>query len=240
MNISSLEIEVYFDWKEQLTPKLIFSDLYQITSQLDRLFGRNKTWYLPGHTRKEAILYPVFDDQAPTDKALCEFESSYKKNFPFIGKQIWDGESDDLSCSIFYQNYRVEQLGKTKISLNLNIKESEFQFPLLVEFVRFLISSRCYSYIAVEANRYTANKKKVFPDRLGAGCMIYLPTEIDTTSVPMATELLPIPDKAGNVGTLIIATKDIFDIDNKEHINKSNDIEICLRDLQLLPLIAEI
>nr|WP_277749764.1 Imm52 family immunity protein [Photorhabdus laumondii] len=39
---------------------------------------------------------------------------------------------------------------------------------------------------------------------------------------------------------MIITTKDIFDIKNQKHINKANDIEICLRDLQILPLMTEL
>nr|WP_274539930.1 Imm52 family immunity protein [Xenorhabdus mauleonii] len=48
------------------------------------------------------------------------------------------------------------------------------------------------------------------------------------------------PDKEDRVGSLIITTKEVFDIENKEHINKANDIEICLRDLQFLPLLREV
>ncbi|WP_334223452.1 immunity 52 family protein [Photorhabdus bodei] len=92
----------------------------------------------------------------------------------------------------------------------------------------------------IETNNYRIKRKQVFPDRLSAGWMLYLPIEIDPTLVPMAEEIIPVSDKNDKKGSLIITTKDIFDIENQKHINKANDIEICLRDLQILPLMTEL
>jgi hypothetical protein len=41
-------------------------------------------------------------------------------------------------------------------------------------------------------------------------------------------------------GTLIISTEEVFDGNKKEHIEKSNDIEIKLLDLGCLPLMTEL
>ncbi len=87
---------------------------------------------------------------------------------------------------------------------------------------------------------YSLKQKQVFPDRVCSGWMLYLPIEIDPNLVPMAEEIISISDKNDKKGSLIITTKDIFDIENQEHINKANDIEICLRDLQILPLMTEL
>ncbi|NRN31045.1 hypothetical protein HHJ84_23670, partial [Photorhabdus heterorhabditis subsp. aluminescens] len=42
------------------------------------------------------------------------------------------------------------------------------------------------------------------------------------------------------VGTLIVTKKDIFDGRNQDDIDKSNDVEIQLVNLGLLPLITEV
>ncbi|MDC9595092.1 immunity 52 family protein [Xenorhabdus sp. IM139775] len=241
MTTLSLEIRLYFDWKEPLTPKIALADLHKITQQINTLFvDHHKTWYLPGNTRQEALLHIAFDTQGATEKAIKEFEKDYTENDPMVIKGIWDGEDDGHSCSIYYQNYRRDQLGQTEITLNISIGEKEFQLSRLIEFIKDLISSRNLPYILVEANGYSLYGKQVFPDRLSAGWMLYLPTEIDSALLTMAEEIIFVSDKNDKKGSLIITTKDIFDIENQEHINKANDIEICLRDLQLLPLISEI
>ncbi|RAX01156.1 MULTISPECIES: Imm52 family immunity protein [unclassified Photorhabdus] len=240
MTILSLEIELYFDWKESLTPQIALTDLYKITQQTDQFFGHHKTWYLTGYTRNEALKHPVFEKQHPTEKAVQEFEKSYKKNFPFIGKKIWDGEVDDLACSLFYENYRSNKLGQTNITIRLNIDEKEFQFSRLIDFITFLVFSRNTPYIMVETNGYTLKRNQVFPDRLSAGWMIYLPFVMDPSLLPMADEILPIANDKEQLGTLIITKKGIFDGENQDDIDKANDVEIQLVNLGLLPLITEV
>ncbi|OTA18707.1 hypothetical protein Xbed_03060 [Xenorhabdus beddingii] len=241
MVIISPRIKLYSDWKEPLTPKIVLTDLHRITQQVNQFFGRKKVWYLPGDSRKQALEHLAFNEQGATDKIIQIFEQEYKDEYPFIGKSIWDGEdNDDLTCSISYHNYRRDRLGQTEVSINLNIEEKEFQFYHLMEFVNFLVSNRNLPYIMVETRGYRIKRKQVFPDRLSAGWMLYLPIEIDPALVPMAEEIIPVSDKNSEKGSLIITTKDIFDIENQAHINKANDIEICLRDLQILPLISEI
>ncbi|MGV7963065.1 Imm52 family immunity protein [Photorhabdus tasmaniensis] len=240
MAILSTKIKLYFDLKKPLTPQVILTDLYRITQQIDHFFGCHKTWYLTGHTRKEALEHPVFEKQHPTEKAVQEFEKSYKKNFPFIGKKIWDGEVDDLACSLFYENYRSDKLGKTKVTINLNIDEKEFQFSRLIDFITFLVFSRNAPYIIVETNGYTLKRNQVFPDRLSVGWMIYLPTVIEPSLLPMAKEILPVSNDKEPLGTLIITKKGIFDGENQDDIDKANDIEIQLVNLGLLPLMTEI
>ncbi|OCA55629.1 Imm52 family immunity protein [Photorhabdus namnaonensis] len=240
MNILSLKIKLYFDWKESLTPQVALADLYKITQQIDQLFGRQKNWYLTGHTRKEALEHLVFEGGHPTEKAVQVFEESYKEDFPFIGKKIWDGEVDDLACSLFYENYRRDKLEQTNITIRLNIDEKEFQFSRLIDFITFLILSRNAPYIMVETNGYTLKRNQVFPDRLSAGWMIYLPFVIDPALLPMAAEILPITNDKEQLGTLIITKQGIFDGENQDDIDKANDVEIQLLNLGLLPLITEV
>ncbi|MCC8459968.1 Imm52 family immunity protein [Photorhabdus aegyptia] len=240
MTTLSLNMKLYTDWKEPLTPTIVLTDLYKITQQIDIFFGRHKIWYLPGDIRQESLQHIAFDQQGETKEAIKEFEEDYTEENPIIIKGIWDGEDDDHSCSICYMNYRRDRLGQTQIDFHISIEENEFRLSRLINFINFLISTHSAPHIMIENNTYRIKRKHVFPDRLSAGWMLYLPIEIDPTLAPMAEEIMPVSDKNDKKGSLIITTKDIFDIDNQKHINKANDIEICLRDLQILPLITEI
>ncbi|MBD2781620.1 hypothetical protein [Xenorhabdus szentirmaii] len=240
MTVLALNIEVYTDWKVPLTPEIAVNDTYEIVKQLDILFGDSKVWYLPGNTQEESLTRIAFDQQGITQEAINYFKEDYTEEFPMVTAGVWDGNDSSEGCAILYQSYRINQLGQTKIELNISIKEKDFLLAKLVDFIKFLVVSHNSPSVMIENGQYSLKLNHVFPDRLSAGWMLYLPTEIDPALVPMVEESLSISDKEGQIGTLIVTTKEIFDIENKEHINKANDIEICLRDLQLLPLLSEI
>ncbi len=61
MTTLSLNMKLYTDWKEPLTPTIVLTDLYKITQQIDIFFGRHKTWYLPGDIRQESLQHIAFD-----------------------------------------------------------------------------------------------------------------------------------------------------------------------------------
>ncbi|PHM51656.1 hypothetical protein [Xenorhabdus hominickii] len=140
MTILSLNIEVYSDWKEPLTPKIAVNDTYEIAKQIDGLFGYPKTWYLSGDTLEEALIRVAFDQQGITEDAINEFEEGYTEDYPMVISGVWDGKNNTEGCAIFYHNYRMNQLGQTKIEINISIKEKEFQFPKLIDFIKFLVS----------------------------------------------------------------------------------------------------
>ncbi|MGJ0624048.1 immunity 52 family protein [Xenorhabdus bovienii] len=240
MKILPLRITIYSNFFEQVTPQSTIENLDKVIRHIDQFFGRKKIWYLTGDSREQALEKVAFNKQGGTKEAIKEFEKEYTSEMPLIAQAIWDGEDGKMTSGIQCHNFVNGDYNKVKISLSLNIKENEYKFPQLVDFIKKLAFSYCAAYILIETRGYTLKDNNVFPDRLSAGWMLYLPTEIDPALIPLTEEILPIPDKKNNIGTLIITTKDIFDIENKEHINKANDIEICLRDLGLLPLISEV
>ncbi|PHM37588.1 hypothetical protein Xmau_03805 [Xenorhabdus mauleonii] len=240
MKILPLRITIYGHFSEPVTPESTIENLDNVLKYIDQFFGRKKIWYLTGDSREQALERIAFNEQGATKEAIKEFEKEYTSEQPLIVQAIWDGEEGKLSSGIQCHNFVNGDYNKTKISLSLNTNEHEYQFPQLIELIKKLAFSYCSAYILIETRGYTLKDKNVFPDRLSAGWMLYLPTVIEPVLVPMAEEILSIPDKEDRVGSLIVTTKEVFDIENKEHINKANDIEICLRDLQLLPLLREV
>ncbi|OCQ52613.1 hypothetical protein Ppb6_02187 [Photorhabdus australis subsp. thailandensis] len=106
--------------------------------------------------------------------------------------------------------------------------------------VKHLATSRDFPYIQVETNGYILKGKQVFPDRLSVGWMLYQPRIIDKSYLPMAEDVLPVHQNNEQIGTLIVTKKGIFDGRNQDDIDKSNDVEIQLVNLGLLPLITEV
>ncbi|NWC11523.1 immunity 52 family protein [Pseudomonas agarici] len=71
-----------------------------------------------------------------------------------------------------------------------------------------------------------------FPHRKCLGWMAFVPKIVTAEQLPLAAELINIPKK----GTIIVAVNDPFDLTNMAHIRRTNEIEMDMVDLDLLPL----
>ncbi len=240
MAIIRMEINVRYEQQKTITTNTALMDLFHITQQIDIFFRKKKTWFLKGYSRKEALKHIVFDEQGPTKGAVSYFEKSYKKDFPSLIEGIWDGEKDELSSSVSYNKLSTKGPNWVRLELNLKIDSSQLDISRLIEFVKYLVTSRDLPYIQVETNEYTLRDKQVFPDRLSVGWMLYQPCIIDKSYLPMVEDVLPVHQNNEQIGTLIVTKKGIFDGRNQDDIDKSNDVEIQLLNLGLLPLITEV
>ncbi|AYA39115.1 immunity 52 family protein [Xenorhabdus nematophila] len=243
MTIIFPRIELFYDVKEAITPKLALEDTYQIMEQINKLSHSSSGWHLPGYDLKEIQENNVFNEHGFTEYAIKQFEESYEEDIKTIIKTLFDVGGDvELKNSIRYSssNFDPARLGETRISISLSLKKEQFNFLQFIDFIKSLISKRHAPLIMIDVRGYSLKQKQVFPDRVYAGWMLYLPTEIAPELVAKAEEIFSVPDKEGKAGTLVITTKNIFDIENQDDIDRANDIEICLRDLGLLPLISEV
>ncbi|HDT2096864.1 TPA: immunity 52 family protein [Enterobacter roggenkampii] len=70
--------------------------------------------------------------------------------------------------------------------------------------------------------------------------MLFIPAVLLPNLIPEAARVVPVIKNDKQIGTIVVSTEDVFDGNNKEHIAKSNDIEIRLLDLGVLPLVTEL
>lgn len=68
-----------------------------------------------------------------------------------------------------------------------------------------------------------------FPHRQCLGWMAYVPKMVTKEQLPLAADIAP-----AKGGSIIIATQEPFDLANKEHIKRANQIEMDMNDLGLL------
>ncbi|MCT8271647.1 Imm52 family immunity protein [Xanthomonas translucens] len=68
-----------------------------------------------------------------------------------------------------------------------------------------------------------------FQHRQCLGWMAYVPKVVTKEQLPLAADILP-----ANGGSIIVATQEPFDLSNKEHIKRANQIEMDMNDLGLL------
>lgn len=71
-----------------------------------------------------------------------------------------------------------------------------------------------------------------FPHRKCLGWMGFVPQVVTAEQLPLAAELVPVPGK----GTVIVAVNEPFDLNNMQHIQRANQIEMDMVDHDLLPV----
>ncbi|MCK7463530.1 immunity 52 family protein [Enterobacter roggenkampii] len=124
--------------------------------------------------------------------------------------------------------------------MSVTCNEEEIDETKIIEFIMSLICNKKHVYASINTNGYWNNSNNVFPDRIPVGWMIYIPAIILAELIPQAARVVPVMDGEKKKGTIAVSTEEIFDGNNKEYIGKSNDLEIKLLDLGLLPLMTEL
>lgn len=254
----NFRIEKAFGNNEPIKPLELAVLFQNITKQLDVLLGTKKSWYEQGCSRKQALQYKMFTDIGASEDILTRWERKYKKDYPNWTAGIWDGGPDEDSAGVdCYTSYSSTHRRKNPLNLVVSFvmekNKTTFNVDRMIDFLSFLLhSSDNCTYACVESggysfaeiihkeNGYDEVYKKVFPDRISCGWMLYIPHVLLPELIPEAARVVPVMDGEKQKGTIIVSTEEIFDGNNKEHIGKANDIEIKLLDLGLLPLMTEL
>lgn len=215
-------------------------ELYNRTLSVEKLFGKNKVWYEKGYSKKQALQYIVFSGSMASQDIVDKWSVRCKKDYPLLIEGVWDGENDNSICSINYMRKHVNNPAKTNIEISLTGSEREVTTEKMIVFFKEVINDKFDAYAFIHTNGYWFNEHNVFPDRICAGWMIYIPHIINDSLIPEAAKIVPVMLQDKQKGTIIVSIGEIFDGTNKEHIAKANDIEIRLLDLGLLPLMTEL
>lgn len=254
----NFRIEQEFGNSEPIKPLELAVLFQDISKHLDVLLGTKKTWYEQGYSRKQALQYKIFTDFGVSEETLARWEKKYKKDYPNWTAGIWDGGPDEDSAGIdCYASYSstLRRKNPLKLIVSFVIEQNKtiFSVDKMIGFLNSLLhlSDNCthacvesggYSFAEIipKKNGYDEVYKKVFPDRISCGWMLYIPHVLLPELIPEAARVVPVMDGEKQKGTIIVSTEEIFDGNNKEHIGKANVIEIKLLDLGLLPLMTEL
>lgn len=254
----NFRIEKEFGCGEPIKPMELAVLFQRITKKLDELLGTKKSWYEQGYSRRQALQHNVFIEHGVSEDVLARWEKKYKKDYPNWTTGIWDGGSDEDSAGIdCYPSYSSTHRRKNPLNLVITfvveLNQTTVNVERMIDFLNFLLHSNdnctyscvesggySFSEIIPKENGYDEVYKKVFPDRISCGWMLYIPAVIMPELIPEAARIIPVMDGEKQNGTIVVSTEEIFDGNNKEHIGKANDIEIKLLDLGLLPLMTEL
>jgi len=254
----NFRIEQEFGCSEPIKPAELAALFLGVSKQLDVLLGTKKSWYEQGYSRNQALQHKLFTDSGVSEEVLNRWRKKYKKDYPHWTSGIWDGELDEDSAGIdCYPSYSSTLRRKNPlnmvISFVIELNQTTFNAENMIDFLTFLLSLNNYcTYSYVESGGYSFPEvipkkdgyheiyKKVFPDRISCGWMLYIPAVLVPELIPEAARVVPVMQGNIQKGTIIVSTEEVFDGRNKEHISKANDIEIKLLDLGLLPLMTEL
>lgn len=239
----NVDLSINFNFRAN-TDDIHFDDIVEhfnfFLNEIGSLLPTQPVWYETGYSRKQALEHLAFDKSGITEKTCQKWFKRYKKDTPLFVESIWDGGDDDSSNGISYRKMFFDERNRVAVNAELNIPLSKVNVLAVFSLIsNVAIKFRC-SHISLETKGYTFHERNVFPDRLSVGWMLFLPHIIMPGLIPEAAKIVPVIGNDKQVGTIVVSTEDIFDGNNKEHIAKSNDIEIKLLDLSLLPLLTEL
>jgi hypothetical protein len=197
-----------------------------------------ENWYPPAATRKKSLAHAAFDHNGPTAAALelLRLRDDRAKTNTYRRTGVWSGKEKGRGGS-FSVSFSCDPCNRTSL-LYLQFDEVDAldDWRAMQNFMLGLLAIwPAASSIQVGPLIYYTTHQ-VFPERPGAGWMLYLPAAVTREELPEAAELLPVIDGGTQKGTIIVSVVDgPFSIGNPEHIKIANGIEVRLADQDLLP-----
>lgn len=234
---------VGFDFRctdDEINFNQIINHFKKIINLIDDVLQLEKTWYEKGGSRESALTHVAFSNGFFSENTYNKWAKIFEDEYPVFLNGVWDAGDDACSCGISYRKMFFGEGNRAAVELSIVPCIDSFGCDDLVRFISHLTNEFNCSYINVESKGYSVFKRQVFPDRLSAGWMLFLPHVILPELIPEAARVVPVISGDAQKGTIIVSTEDIFDGSNDKHIAKANDIEIRLLDLGLLPLMTEL
>lgn len=219
--------------------------LWPVVDALSRKDQRLVEWYLKADTEEEARLYRMYDGPGiPSTAVLAVLAQRYEKKIdrPKVFG-FWNGHVDEADRATVKLAIDSKTLpGEIEVAMP---RPSESAANLgsyagVAEIVGEIVATYNPIYVSISAREYFP--KQVFDDKPGVGWMLYLPKTLTVQQVPEARALIPVPEAGRKqTGTIIVSVTDaVFSVDNPEHVEIANRIEIRLVDQDLLPRYSDI
>jgi hypothetical protein len=234
-----LEIDASFPtWTQLPSIEDHYTDVWKLAKVLETLGLPLDQWFPPADTEANSLLNKAFTERGPSTAALAMAKAdsdNLATDLRTLG--VWNGTEDDGAIA-YTATYNT---GPFPSTLNFSSKEVVLLrgHSNVIKLAQAIVGIWKPMVIQVAPGGYL--EKSVFPDRPGAGWMLYLPITIDAHQVPEAADVIKIMDDKGNSrqGSLIVTVTEPFDIKNPQHIKKANAIETRLVDQDLLPAYSD-
>ena len=233
----NLVFEIYFNPKKYLSLLTCIEQINSILKIQHQYLVKRQDWYLCGTSKKKSSIYKMFDKDGVTEIGLKKMTQRYNKGNGYFSLPIWDKETEQASLQYILSE---ESFGQSfKVYVMIDFRSLEITLDDVQKFCLALSEQFDDAYIVV--NNDYSDDKMVFPDRLSASWMIYLPkVQLSHNMVPQAFDVINVIDHEGHaVGSLVVTVSHFFDDMNTDDIKAVNSVDIKLRELGLLPLYAD-
>ncbi|MDN4055963.1 Imm52 family immunity protein [Massilia sp. YIM B02763] len=212
-------------------------DLWTLAKSLRDIGFPLDEWHPPANTLEQSLRNPAFTDAGPSTAALAMAKAdrdNHDSDLRNLG--VWNGKDNNGGGAIYTVMHCT---GAIPSHLHFRCEEvkSLRDYRNVIKLIQGIVMLWKPMLVQIAHAEYDS----VFPDRPGAGWMLYLPFKIDSQQVPEAAQIITIMDDAGKkqFGTLIVTVEETFDMENEEHVKRANAIETRLVDQDLLPTNAE-
>ena len=230
--------EIYFNPKKYLSLLTCIEQINGILKIQHQYLVKRQDWYLCATSKKKASIYKMFDKDGVTEIGLKKMTQRYNKEKDCFSLAIWDKKTEQGSLLYMLSD---EGSGQSfKVHINIVFRSLEITLDDVQKFCLALSEHFDDAYITVN-NNYSEDKM-VFPDRLSAAWMIYLPkVQLSHNIVPQAFDVISPTDHEGHAaGSLVVTVPHFFDNRNTDDIKAVRRVDIKLHELDLLPLYADL
>src|ERR1700744_2012390 len=184
-------------------------ELWKVATLLAPLDFPIDDWYPPADTPEHSLLNPAFDknDFTPAALAALRAEKQEHETPELRSFGVWNGKEGD--GGIVFESTPSVMRGNPLCSFKLQSKRvsSLCDSKQVLRLIRGLLEIWPASAVEVGPYKYFS-MQQLFPNRPGAGWMLYLPRVLSVNQVPEARSLIPVMEGKKQTGTIIVSVID--------------------------------
>ncbi|WGL28087.1 Imm52 family immunity protein [Pectobacterium brasiliense] len=204
-------------------------------SNLDSTYrGETVDWFLSGKTKKSAMNKCIVHKGLLTENALFLMKKDLK-NHPLVAKTLWSENGNQIIA----RNYLCSSIDNFWFKFLL-VKENANNAKKIMSMLTEMINKIGPHIITLETNDYSLENRKVFPDRIPVGWLMYIDSVYGEGAFDLGDRAIDVKKSGESIGTLFLSKKGLFDGENEQDIQAANDLEILLAAHDVLPLYKDI
>lgn len=226
------------------TPEIVFTDVSQQLHDILNIYQQhidfNAHWYPTRSTAKGKPKALIYSPEGFTEYGLKKIARACKQIEKNGDVLFHFADSQKLSnCNMMsyvgYKAIKGRRASKSSVSFFFTLAENRQTINLMTSLIAGLAEKFSQCYITINFYGYS-HSLYLFPPRVNASLMVYIPSPLQKSDYPQAHQLIPINKDAKHVGTVIVLLDHFPDEKNIEDVKTIYSVELKLREADLLPM----
>lgn len=244
MNIIQFNVDLHLPRVQEIIFTDVNQQLQDVLNVYQQHIDPNAHWYPTRSTAKgkpKALIYSPEGFTEYGQKKIARACKQIEKNgdvlFHFADSQKLS--NCHLMSYVGYKAIEGYSASRSEVGFFFTLENNRETISQMVSFIGGLAEKFSQCYITMHLHGFF-HSLRLFPPRINASLIVYIPSPLQESEYPEAHQLVPIHKEGRHVGTVIVLLDHFPDETNKEDAKTIYRVELKLREADLLPMKSDL